>query len=152
MNYSTYLEYIESNIDDVVTVQKRVKKLYKNLDKDSLDDIADIKQGLQDEKDILNGLMNNLNGLFGIRPSWHRQGFRIVPMELSRYKIKCPRVDKSSTENMLLKKLKIKMHEKHLLCDGMVGYAYSSVESHMWEIPNEIPDDTFIRRLRRTLQ
>lgn len=60
MNYSTYLEYIESNIDDVVTVQKRVKKLYKNLDKDSLDDIADIKQGLQDEKNILNGLMNKL--------------------------------------------------------------------------------------------
>lgn len=73
-------------------------------------------------------------------------------MELSRYKIKYPRVDKSSTEYMLLKKLMIKMHEKHVLCDGMVGYAYSSVESHMWEIPNEIPDDKFIRKLRRTLQ
>ena len=151
MNYSTYLGYIEDNINDVVAVQEKCNELYKNMDKDHLDTIPDIKQCLQDEKDILDGLMNNLNKLFNIRPSWHRRGFRIIPYKFDKYKIKCPHVDKSSTEYMLLKKLMIKMHTKHCLYDGMIDYAYTSVEAHMWEIPNTIPDDKFIRKLRRQL-
>lgn len=148
MNYNTYLEYIEENINDLVEVQDKVVAQYNDLDKDNLETIAFIKQGLRDEKDILSGLMNNLNGLFHIRPSWHRRGFTIVPYEFSRYKIKPPLVDKSSIEYTLLKKLLIKQHEKHLLHNGAITYAETSVESHMWEIPNRIPDDSFIRNLR----
>lgn len=151
MNYNTYLEYIEENINDLVKVQDQVVKEYKNLDKDNLDKIANIRQGLQDEQDILSGLMNNLNKLFGIRPSWHRRGFIIIPIELGKYKIKHPRIDKSSTEYLLLKKLLLDLHKKYFLCDGMLQYIVRNEDKHMWEIPNKIPDDEFIRKLRRQI-
>ena len=151
MNYKTYLERIEDNINTLVETQNNVNELYDDMDKDNLN-IEEICQGLQEEKDILDSLMDNLNKMFNIRPSWHRKGFRIIPYHFSRYKIKPPHIDKSSIEYVLLKKLMIELHKKHFLHDGMIGYLESTVESHMWEIPNTIPDDKFIRKLRRQLK
>ncbi len=145
---------IRENIDNLVAVQEKVVEDYKNLTRTTMEDVKNIQMGLQDEKDILNGLKNNLNLLFNIKPTWYKPGFLIRPIELHRYEIRPPLmgVNRSSNEFMLLKKTLIQAHEKHFLCDGMVCYAYSSVESHMWEIPNPIPDDAFIRKLRRTLR
>lgn len=156
MNYKTYLEYIEANINDLVTVQDHVKQVYDNLDNiDPLDvdlNVEIIREGLRDEKDILSGLMNNLNNLFGIRPSWHRRGFTIIPDKQDMYRIKHPRIDKSSTEYVLLRKLLIKSHNHYFLGDGAITYQLWDEEDYMWYIPNRIPNDKFISKLRRQIK
>lgn len=148
------VDEIRENIDNLVAVQEKVVEDYKNLTRVNMEDVKNIQIGLQDEKDILNGLKNNLNLLFNIKPKWYKQGFKIKPIELHRYEIRPPLTgcDRSSNEYMLLKKALILFHKKHFLHDGMIGYAYTSVESHMWELPNPISDDAFIRKLRRTLR
>ena len=147
------IDEIKENIDNLVTVQEKVVQDYKNLNTSNMEDIKDIRIGLQDEKDILNGLKNNLNLLFNIKPKWYSRGFIITPISLQRYKIRPPlNLNHSSNEFMLLKKTLVKAHEKYFLCDGLVGYAFGDTEAHMWEIPNPIPNDAFIRKLRRQLR
>ena len=153
MNYYSYLSLIEENINNLVSVQESFNEIYNCLDKDSVEDISRLRTLLQDEKDILSGLINNLNGLFNIKPKWYKKGFSIKPMELKLYEIKPPYfLPTSSMEFMLLKKLLIRLHEKHLLSDGFICYTYSSTESHMWEIPNNIPDDAFVNKLRKQIR
>ena len=147
-----FLDMIKSDVDDLVEVQEIVKGNYDGLDKDNYSENSrSIKNGLLKEQEILQKLMGDLNGLFGIEPKWYRRGFRIRKRS-GDYKIYPPVwIDRTSIEYDLLKKLMTELHKEYFLSGGLIGYMYSSAEKHKWEIPNEIPDNAFIRKLRGEL-
>lgn len=152
MNKLEFLDMIKSDVDTLVGVQEIVKENYDDLDKDNYSENSrSIKKGLLKEQEILQKLVNDLNGLFGIEPKWYRRGFRIRKRS-DDYKIYPPvGIDRTSIEYDLLKKLMTELHKEYFLSGGLIGYMYSSAEKHKWEIPNEIPDNAFIRKLRREL-
>ena len=147
-----FLDMIKSDVDDLVEVQEIVKENYDDLDKDNYSENSrSIKKGLLKEQEILQKLVDDLNGLFGIEPKWYRKGFRIRKRS-DDYKIYPPvGIDRTSIEYDLLKKLMTELHKEYFLSGGLIGYMYSSAENHKWEIPNEIPDNAFIRKLRGEL-
>lgn len=144
-----FLDMIKSDVDTLVEVQEIVKENYDDLDKDNYsENTSSIKKGLLKEQEILQKLVDDLNGLFGIEPKWYRRGFRIRKRS-DDYKIHPPvGIDRTSIEYDLLKKLMTELHKEYFLSGGMIGYMYSSAENHKWEIPNEIPNNAFIRKLR----
>jgi len=146
------IEKIENLIDSLVSVQMEVNDYYTDLDIDNYDeDIAFIESGLRDEKFILDEIVTTLNELFNIKIKWYNKGFKIKRGELSRYEI-CPPhfgMDKSSKAYFLLTKILIRGHEKYFLNDGMIAYRFSTVEEHMWEIPDFIDRNGLIVELRK---
>lgn len=148
------LGLIEENIRHLASVQIDVNTHYKNLNTDDYtEEYQKIIQGLYMEKDLLNALINNLNKYFNISSRWWFKRFRIIEESFSfgRYTIKPPvRLDKSTWQYTLLKKLLMDLHDEYFLHSGMVDYAFSSLESHMWEIPNFIEDNEVVRSIRKS--
>jgi hypothetical protein len=144
-----FLDEIENDVVDLVEVQQMVKEKYEELDKyNYLDNSEIIKNGLRKEKELLKKLKNDLDNLFNIKPKWYRKGF-IIRKRSNDYRIYSPVIiDRSSIEYDLLKKLMRELHVEYFLHGGLIGYMYTTVESHMWEIPNEIPNNSFINKLR----
>ena len=109
---------------------------------------------LYDEQTLLKAITHNLNAYFEIDTIWWFRRFRIIEGEwfLHRYIIKTPSNlcrQKATWKYTLLKKLLIRLHEKYFLNDGGVEYAFSSVESHMWELPNFVEDNPVVRSIRK---
>ena len=147
-----FLDMIKSDVDALVEVQEIVKENYDKLDKDNYSENSrSIKKGLLKEQKILQELVDDLNGLFGIEPKWYKRGFRIRKRS-DDYKIYPPVwIDRTSVEYDLLKKLMTELHTEYFLSGGMIGYMYSSAEKHKWEIPNEVPSNAYINKLRSEL-
>ena len=147
------LELIEENIRNLVIVQKQVNEDYKNITQDNYEKTYEkILQGLYDEKDLLNALTNNLNKYFEITSGLFFKKFRIVEdgIPLCRYIIRTPlRLNKNTQKYVLLKKLLINLHKEYFLCNGGLSYTFSSVESHMWEIPNFIDENELTQSMRK---
>ena len=143
------LDEIKNDVDILVEVQEIVKEKYNNLDKNNyLDNSEIIKNGLIKEKELVEKLKNDLNGLFNIKPKWYRKGF-VIRKRANDYRIYPPAIiDRSSIEYDLLKKLMTELHTEYFLHGGLVGYMYGSADNHKWEIPNGIPNNSFINKLR----
>lgn len=145
-NTNFYLDTIEENIHNLVKVQKKINKHYQGLDKSNYDNELRVIYGLVlDEKDLLSGLKNNLNNLFGITPVGCIGGFKIRKGWLDYYNIKLPLfslfyLDKSSMEFNLLSKLLTRLHDHYFLHDGMISYIGLGPDDYMWRIPNFAKD------------
>ena len=69
-----------------------------------------------------------------------------------RYIIRTPLfLNKASREYQLLKQVMIRLHKHYFLMDGGIRYSFSSVESHMWEIPCFMSDNELIEKLRKQI-
>lgn len=146
------IEKIETLIDNLVLVQREVNEHCDNLDIENYDEeIAFIEAGLRDEKYILDEIVDTLNILFNIKIKWYNKGFKIKRSVLKRYEICLPYfgIDKFSKEYFLLTKILIRIHKKYFLNNGGIGYQFSKVEEHMWEIPDFIEENDIIRCLRK---
>ena len=146
------INLIEKNIRDMVKVQRTVNKAYVNLNTYNYNvNFKRMVEGLYDEYDLLNALTNNLNNYFDISSRWFFKRFRITEYEfgLSRYIIKPPlKLDKTGYKFQLLKNLLIKLHKEYFLDGGFACYAFTSIESHMWEIPNFIKYNEVVNQIR----
>ena len=149
------LELIEENIHNLVEVQKKANKHYNDLSmEDYTENYNKLAIALYDEQTLLKAITHNLNAYFEIDTIWWFRRFRIIEGEwfLHRYIIKTPsnlRRQETTWKYTLLKKLLIRLHEKYFLNDGGVCYAFSSVESHMWELPNFVEDNPVVRSIRK---
>ena len=145
------LEVIEENISNLYGVQEKVNMLYESIDGENyVENYNMIVRCLYEEKDLINAIRCNLDKYFDINSRWWWNRFRIVEDVCARYIIKPPlRLDKSTWKYTLLKKLLVRLHNKYFLSDGRIGYAFSSVESHMWEIPNFIKENELIMSIRK---
>ena len=155
-NYSCeyYLNRIEEDIHLLVETQKEVNTIYDGITCNNYDESYDVLfNKLKEEQELLHSLEYHLNKLFNINPTFFKwlRTFHIRENCLmhDRYEISPPlRLDKTNVEYILLKKLLIRLHEHYFLLDGGIGYSYSRVESHMWEIPNMVYENDLINRIR----
>lgn len=136
------IDKVEKQYRMLVECQEEIKRTYKKINYENYDETINQLKGLiQTEELWLNKLIEYMNQLFDINipAKWYntRKRFTVHAIELNRYEIKPPwGLDKHSREYWCLKKLLIKLHEEYFLCNGGIGYAFTSTEHHMWEIPN----------------
>lgn len=161
INCQYYLNKIESIINLLVETQKKCNEILDNMTCESYTtDVELLTSELTYEQELLKQVTYNLNRLFNLKPSRYSflnflfaDKFRIINDEYGRYVIKPPiGLNKTGREYFMLKKLLIRLHEHYFLSDGSVGYVFSSVESHMWEIPSFVEENELIRSIKKQIQ
>ena len=135
------IDKVEKQYRMLVECQEVIKKTYDEINYENYDDIINHLKGLIKTEELwLQQLIEYMNQLFNIniQAKWYNAWKRFtVQIEFDRYEIKPPYgLDKHSREYLSLKKLLIRLHEEYFLCNGGIGYAFTTTEYHMWEIPN----------------
>lgn len=153
-----YITEIENNIHRLVAIQEKCNEIYESMNCENYTgQYNQLSDELYSEKQILDILLCNLNKLFSIEPKWYRpfHDFKLREdgMLGDRYIISPPLfLDKTSREYITLTKLLMRLHKHYFLDDGGIGYAFSSVESHKWEIPCFVNENYLVHKLRKSIK
>ena len=145
-----YLPLIESTIQDLNKLQKEFNENYDSRLRNN--NYQDIKDDLFLEKSYLERLTRYLNKYFDLDPIIRMRWttFKIERGVLGRYEIIPPLFLKKGTIRfIMLKKCLTEIHRQYFLNDGKISYAYTSIEHHMWEIPDFIENDELVKEIRR---
>ena len=142
------LNRIRNKYDMIIKCQEHINESYEKLNSNNYDNEVNNLKGLCKTHNLwLNELTEYLDDYFNIQSRWSFNHFRIKQGFMC-YKIKPPKMlPKTSKEYVLLKELLIELHKKHSLHNGCIGYAYSRVEDHMWEIKDKTKDTELINKL-----
>lgn len=158
LDSDNYLKLIELQIDELYNLQMDFNINYPNLLE--VEDEENIVALLKEEKYLLKRLCGLLDKYFDINP-FFKFDFNTFTIDddsdlayFGRYEIIPPLfLDKGTIKYAKLTKTMVELHKEYFFrkkTNGMFPN-YKDVKSRMWEIPNFIDTDEYIKELRRKI-